>query len=88
MQVNSWVKGRRPIPPVKHYALAIFLLLMIGMIGEAPDGHHKARAKLLEDAVITLVQLALDKALPKIPNHVVDAGMALADQMLARLEAH
>lgn len=117
VQVSDWVHGKRRIPPVKHYALALLLFSLIGMLGHAPAGPHEARAKLLENTVKNLVRLALDEAfrvdskipdhvsegdardvvrlglaepleggMPKIlPDHVVDEGIALADQMLHKL---
>jgi hypothetical protein len=88
MQVNDWARGRRRIPPVKHFALCMVMSALCGVFGKAPpDNPHAKRAHMLEKFVMALVTLALDEAAPKgSPEHTTDAGMELAQQVLQNIE--
>jgi hypothetical protein len=88
MQVNDWVKGRRPVPAVKHVALFLIAHTLRGMIGRAPaESPYTKRAHLLHDAVGNWADLALDEAFGggRIPDHVCDPALDLANQALEKL---
>ena len=91
MQVNDWVKRRRPIPLVKHHALLLFMITLTGIIGfvdeDPPEGPYARRARLLHDAIIGWSALAADEFPNDLPEHVNVAGEDLCRQMLAKLEA-
>jgi hypothetical protein len=87
MQVNDWAKGRRRIPPVKHYALCLVMITLCGIMGKAPPASlYTKRATMLESFVRDLVTLALDDVAPKkLPEHITNAGMELAQEALQKL---
>jgi DNA-binding transcriptional regulator YdaS (Cro superfamily) len=86
MQVNDWAKGRRPIPAVKHCALALTMMTLCGAIGKAPAGPHAKRAQLLEEAVRHWTSLAFEEVHPeKMPFHKVEAAVGLANEALEKL---
>jgi hypothetical protein len=89
MVVNGWVKGRRPIPPFRHAAMIIFMMTLAGVIDEAPgDTPQARRARLISDAVMRWIDLALDELLvpPQtvLPDHVLEPAEALANAMLSK----
>jgi hypothetical protein len=95
MQVNDWVKGRRPIPAVKHHALAIFVGAMSGIFHDpAPDTYHSRRARLLQSAVLGWLTLAVEEegamSATLQRERVGQESLRpaeLAHQMLAKLES-
>jgi hypothetical protein len=87
MQVNDWVKGRRPIPPVKHMALIALMHSLSGVVTKAPDNLPVPLAQKLNEVVFELTKLALQEVNsgpPRAPG-VFEAAMDLANEALAKL---
>jgi hypothetical protein len=88
MQVNDWVKGRRPIPAIKHHALAIFVGGLAGIFdeGEISDTAYSKRARLLQSAILGWLKIALEEEGAMSATFAHPHPQELAHQMLARLE--
>jgi hypothetical protein len=87
MQVNDWVKGRRPIPAVKHHALAIFVGGLAGIFdeGDITDTAYSRRARLLQAAIFGWLKLAVEEEGAMSATLATPNPGKLAQQMLARL---
>jgi hypothetical protein len=87
MQVNDWVKGRRPIPAVKHHALAIFVGGLAGIFdeGEITDTAYSKRARLLQTAIASWLRLAVEEEGAMSATLATPSPAELAHQMFARL---
>jgi transcriptional regulator with XRE-family HTH domain len=87
MQVNDWVKGRRPIPAVKHHALAIFVGGLAGIFdeGEITETAYSKRARLLQSAILGWLKLAIEEESAMSATLATPSPATLAHQMLARL---
>ena len=89
MQVNDWVKGRRPIPPAKHHALAIFVGGLAGIFdeGEIGDTAYTRRARLLRSAIVGWLKFAIEEEGAMMATFAKPHPEELAHQMLAKLDA-
>jgi hypothetical protein len=87
MQVNDWVKGRRPIPAVKHHALAIFVGGLAGIFdeGEITESAYSKRARLLQSAIVGWLKLAIEDEGAMSATFAKPHPSELAHYMLARL---
>lgn len=86
-QLNSWVKGRRRIPPIKHLGMIMFVFSLAYWLEPQP-GPYGARAKVLAETLIELGHIAHDEAFPgddPIPEGVTAAALALANEMLRKI---
>jgi hypothetical protein len=90
MQVSHWATGRRPIPKIKLFGLYLFIERLKILFVGSPAGPYAKRARILGDALSNLAAMSFEEAWPgesPIPDAVANAGIALQEQMLVRLEA-
>jgi hypothetical protein len=86
MSVNDWVKARAAIPPARHAAIVLFITALGRFLDELmdypPDPECAARARLLHEAAMKLVAMAINEGAMKGDGA---AARQLATNMLAKL---